>query len=824
MALTDYFKWTQQPTGNAEIMAEEDLVADVDEPPDHRLHQQEKEFKKSTIQRPSSDRTRSLLTKALQSPEAATRPEIHVATDTTRRRSMISNASLASTAELTSDGGLTSPARTNTPSPPLPKATYTSFAPYSLAAKTPINPTISVAKTEAQRVSPAIVANASVSPATEPAVVAKPKPRCISFACGGRKDPVAKPIAPPTPEPTTVSATIPTAEAPKKVCSIRFACGGRKDPVLENTTVPATIATAEAPKKACSVKFACGNTSKSSTSSTEKPSKTDITKVDHPKVSTSTTPKASETIKRTGSRSPSVTRKSPHSSMQSRRSDSSTNTIRKSSQSPVATRSKLKYMDLDEKTIQSSEATRFHEFASEKLQDDDWIRRESENPMKRLTINDTLKMENAIRRLGNEAEEEALEEDEEDDRDENDSDDENDFEEDEEDEDDRDSMRGSDDDASDGNETDNEAGFADSDDESDGGEFAFWTPGRRFAERVTTEASPYRPSAHRTASTSSIDSLNHMSPPQNATEDRKSRRRPIKIRPGTPDLPDSTDFVCGTLDEDRPLEDAYVSCMEARKFARHKRTPQDIDPSFPTSEPEDEEDEHDILEPANDSEENIWLHGKFEDSDEETQGRRRSIANRHKSPAPSPRRLRSPAPSGRRLRSPPPPARRMHSPPSKTRLRSPPPRKLFGHSPKRIHSPPPARTIRSPPASPTFHATSSAIPFAPLGSRPGLTHTKSLPRAPNAFCRQYRASQLAAANGNNQGEGVDGHVRMAIDIVKGLERKRHYRKEKFYKGKGKNQPERRPLPGKGAERMREVGLHMAGKTGAATQAPYMLSA
>ena len=465
---------------------------------------------------------------------------------------------------------------------------------------------------------------------------------------------------------------------------------------------------------------------------------------------------------------------------------------------------------MDEKTLQSSEATRFHEFASGELQEDDWIRKESDNPRARLTISDTLKMENAIRRLGNEAEEEALEDEEDDDdQDENDSD-END------DEDDRDSMDDVDEDGSDGNETDNEAGFADSDDESDGGDFAFWTPGRNIGHRETGEATTYRASAHRAASASSIDSLNHMSPPQN-TDARKSRRRPIKIRPGTPDLPDSTDFVCGTLDEDRPLENAYVSCMEARKFAKHKQTPQDIDPSFPTSEPEDEEDEHDILEPVNDSEENVWLHGKFEDSDEEPQGRRRSVASRRKSPAPSPRRLRSPPPPGRRLHSPPPP---------KTRLRSPPPRKLFGHSPKRVHSPPPARTVRSPPASPTYNATSGAINFAPLGSRPGLTHTKSLPRAPNAFCRQYHASRLAALNGNStDGGDVDGHVRGAIDIVKGLERKRQGRKEKFYKGKGKggkDQAERRPLPGKGAERMRELGLHMAGKTGA--QAPYMMSA
>jgi hypothetical protein len=502
----------------------------------------------------------------------------------------------------------------------------------------------------------------------------------------------------------------------------------------------------------------------------------------------------------------------------------SSSTIRKHSQSPVAARAKAKYIDLDEKTIQSSEATRFHEFASEELQEDDWIRKESENPGKRLTINDTLKMENAIRRLASEAEDEALEEDE-DEADEhgNDSDDENDL--DEDDDNDQDSLEGSDDDATDGNETDNEAGFADSDDESDrDGDYAFWTPGRHFADRDNGEATTYRPSAHRTASASSIDSLAHISLPQNSSEAKKPRRRRrlVKIRPGTPDLPDSTDFVCGTLDEDRPLEDAYVSCMEARKYAKHKRTPQDIDPSFPTSEPEDEEDEHDILAASNDSEENVWLHGKFEE-DEEPHGRRRSLANRRKSPARSPRRLRSPPP-GRRLHSSPPPARRMHSPPPpKARLRSPPPRKLFGHSPKRMHSPPPARTIRSPPASPAYHASSAAISFAPLGSRPGLTHTKSLPRTPNPFCRQYRASQLAAASDNaTDGGETDGRVRKAIDIVKGLERKRHYRKEKFYKGKGKNQPDRRPLPGKGAERMREVGLHMAGKTGA--QAPYMLSA
>jgi hypothetical protein len=60
------------------------------------------------------------------------------------------------------------------------------------------------------------------------------------------------------------------------------------------------------------------------------------------------------------------------------------------------------------------------------------------------------------------------------------------------------------------------------------------------------------------------------------------------------------------------------------------------------------------------------------------------------------------------------------------------------------------------------------------------------------------------------------HVRGAIDIVMGLEQKRQRRKEKFYQKycarKDKAQT-KRPPPGQGAERMRELGLFMAGKAG-----------
>jgi len=757
MGIQNFFAWRTQPAANEPAITDDEIPADVDEPPDRRAPREQSlsGFHKSAV-RLQGERNKSLLTKAFQkNPEMeATKPGIQVSADLTRRRSMMSNASLASTAELTSDGGLTSPARTNTPSPPFPNTTYTSFAPYSLATNSIPPPTTMIAGHNVPEI-------AGTSPRTKP-VEEAPKRRTISFMCDAKKD--AKP--------KTTLAAVPEP-------------------------LPATTNT-EAPRRRCT--FACA---------LPKPSDKSIKTL--PKTNPESKP--SEIQKRVMPESPSISKKSPRIPTPSRPHRESSSTVRHVS--PVAVRAKPKYISTDEDTLEASEATRFNEFASEKIHEDEWIRKDAEVQKAKLTINDTLEKENRIRRLGNEAEEEALEDEEDDDEDGNMSDDEGDSDSQEEMEDVDDIVEGSDFEASDGNETDNEAGFAESDDESDAeGDFAFWTPGKKIRSRAIGEASTYRASAHRAASASSIDSLNHMEPPR---EERRLRRRPIKIRPGTPDLPDSTDFVCGTLDEDRPLEVAYVSCMEARKNAKHKQTPQDIDPSFPTSDPEDEEDERDQVEAAHDSDEHVWLHGKFEESDEEPhQGRRRSIATHRKSPGHSPRRLHSP-----------PPPRRMHSPPPpKQRLRSPPPRKLFGHSPRRMYSPPPARTIRSPPASPTTLGVSHAIAFAPLGSRPGLTHTKSLPRTPNAFCRQYRASRLDAATGNGLDDN-DGPTRGAIDIVKGLEQKRQRRKEKFYQKhcnrKNKQGERPKPQPGKGAERMRELGLLMAGKT-TGTQDPYMMSA
>jgi hypothetical protein len=105
------------------------------------------------------------------------------------------------------------------------------------------------------------------------------------------------------------------------------------------------------------------------------------------------------------------------------------------------------------------------------------------------------------------------------------------------------------------------------------------------------------------------------------------------------------------------------------------------------------------------------------------------------------------------------------------------------------------------------------IAFRNLAFRPGLAQTKSLPRNPGIFPALSKARKLKFG-GFEDGQT---HVRGAIDIVKGLEKKRQRRKEKYfqkyYNRARKEKAPKRPPPGQGAERMRELGLLMAGKVG-----------
>ncbi|CAG8376487.1 unnamed protein product [Penicillium salamii] len=422
--------------------------------------------------------------------------------------------------------------------------------------------------------------------------------------------------------------------------------------------------------------------------------------------------------------------------------------------------------------FEESEATRFHEFASSMDEDDEWVNKEADYTEK-ITLNDCMKKEMAIRRLGEQAEEEALEEEDDDVEDLADDD-----------------STVHDFSSDDGNESDNEAGFAESDESDDeGSDYEFWAPSLATPE-PTSQPIESRPAMERRASNTSFDSMEDhpkwLPAPVNISSRRPSKvSTSIRIRPRTPNLPDSTDFVCGTLDEDRPLEAAYKSCLEQRRLSKQIPIPQDIDPSFPTSDPEDEEDEEPSQEELSDI------------PSEPSRGRAEGDARKH-----SPR----------------------HSP---KRLMSPPPRRAGRTSPKRLKSPPPRVRAKSPIPSkwqfteemPTVESP-EGLNISHLVQRRPLVRTKSLPRTPNPFFtgldKDHRWKSIPALSESPEREHSrtrELHTRGPVDIVEGLEKKRQKRKEKFWRQHcrkaAKEQLGKRPIPGHGATRMKELGLEVA---------------
>ncbi|KAK3380071.1 GTP-binding protein SAR1 [Lasiosphaeria ovina] len=721
-ANSNVLAWTASQSANVEPSAEDDAGGDADEPPERSslVSPNSNQFPRAPVRRGSEHH--SLLTKALQS-HSDDDVDSGSLRGIRRRRSITSNFSLAST-ELTCDTGTTTPARTNSPSPPLQDM---GFVPIVIrdAKNIPLSGT-------AQRLK-------------DPAVQALEKKRCISFACAARPKPDENVSVFQAPKATTEAARV--QEAPKRP-SIKFACAAQAPLKAPLTQDQDALATTPKPK-------ALPSTPNVTPPSLQKP------------------------------RSPSTVR--CFRIMMPRRP----------SQSLVAVRAK-KWLTANSKDLQS-ECARFHEFASDEPIEDDWIRRDDPSSKPKLTIYDTLEKENAIRKLGKEAEEEAELEDDEDGEEEDEDEDENSREDDDEDNLDNEIGNGEaenknnvdleyrwDDDASDGYKTDNEVGFADSDSEDD--DLVLWTT-RKAGHHSLSGATPVQRRSSVGEHSDSSDFSSHKSRMRHARS-RRRRARPVMFRPGTPELPDSTDFVCGTLDEDRPLEEAYISCVAARKRNKHQIIPQDIDPSFPTSEPEDEAEEL-YKKGFCDSDDHLWLHGELEGIHDE----RERLGRKKKSERASPMRCRSPPP------------KRRPSPAPKARGRSPP--RLFDRqSPRRLRSPPPLQVAaKSPQASPV--QSGRVIAFKSLAFRPGLTHTKSLPRAPAMF-------PLAKGRKTKAGTTTtkESHIRGAIDIVKGLEQKRQRRREKFYqkycnRARKEKAQLKRPPPGQGAERMREVGLFMA---------------
>lgn len=563
----------------------------------------------------------------------------------------------------------------------------------------------------------------------------------------------------------------------RKRC-ITFACGKKEN----TTTAPSEQKPAEPPTRVRAVKFACNvNTT---------PKKPRIGSPPPPPRTPKATPRA-------------------HRDSDSTVKNDSPKTVRKVG--PMYGHSRKFSASSD---ICRREATRFHEFASSEEEIEEWTQEQTCHKT-RLTVRDTLTIENGLRRLGEEVEEEALEDEENDDVEEDDEDlddDDDDLEdedededvEDEDDEDDAVSVASYKTVSTAGFQTDDEGGFAVSDDESDAGsDYQWWAPGRSSAVAFGDQPEHIRPSAgHRSLSDSSTESLTSATGSARMFHKAKKspkHRKAVAIRPHSPELPDSTDFVCGTLDEDRPLEAAYYSALEQRRAAKHKAVPQDIDPTFPTSDPELEDDEDDvdveIQAKEDESDQHMLMHGQL-DQIHEVGGRGRSRAGSKRSPRPSPK-----------------------------RLRSPPPRRAGCHSPKRPRSPAPVSRLRSPAPNrrPCLTATSKAhqakIHCAKMGNGHIPTLAASLPRPSTVFNDTHEDDEESESH-------TDTLKRGPMDIKAGTALKRQRRKEKLYMKHCRKQckeKERRPAPGRGVERMKEMGLGLAAYRGKKAEPVHVLS-
>ncbi|TKA75931.1 hypothetical protein B0A55_05873 [Friedmanniomyces simplex] len=767
---------------NAGMDHSEDMIAEVDEEPDERkqwtpakLHDT---YTKTRPTQQLHSRRESLLTRQLHSEtEHSDEDHPHQPPRTLSTHSTWSNPSNASTAELTSDDGRSMPSPATSP-PLAPTQAYNAMVVREKSLDKHVR-IVGQEETLAQ-------SGAGAEKTLEATLGRK---RCIMFACRGKDE--AKPE---TPSPTSAPALPQPAPAspPKRKCAIKFACpmlSNSKVKVVEAVPVKRPVSPPTPQRRSSALQVELASKSHRGSDST-------------------------------------VTHASPKSVRKSLTAINVPTTTSTEAPRPSSTRKQSN--DSDET---GTEAMRFHEFASSEDEPEEWIT-EASCHRSRLTIDDTLKKEIDIRKVCEEVDEEVLEEDDDEEADGDGVDEaeglDNDEDEEANDDEDQDEEEDEDDESDAGFHSDDEHGFAASDSEGEDSDHEWWRPGGSTAA-TSTEHLDRLSIQHKGDDKVVAASLNSMSSGQLSPRSfkRPSYRRhrnharslaiPIDHTVENDELPDSTDFVCGTLDEDRPLEQAYLNRMKDLEAAKHKARPQDIDPTFPTSDPEmDEEDDEDLEDPEESEQEENMMHGSMDELHEGSTLRRRPSPHRratshmHRSPPP-PARHPSPAPTKRHTKH--------HSPPPLTKrvsARSPPPRRLFGQSPRRGKSPaphhrmtsPPNSRISSPSAATTFINTSKA-----LAERPQLTHTASLPRGGFLLSRlgQNRSDDGEASD--TAGANNDVPKRGAIDIVKGLEKKRQRRREKMYqkmcaKAAAKGEKAYKVKPGKGCERMREVGLQL----------------
>ncbi|KAK6351549.1 hypothetical protein TWF718_004708 [Orbilia javanica] len=396
---------------------------------------------------------------------------------------------------------------------------------------------------------------------------------------------------------------------------------------------------------------------------------------------------------------------------------------------------------------------RFYEFASsvdESVQS--WMNA-PQFPARLLKVDCLLEKERQIRKLSEEVEEDENNDDEDNLELEDDDEEDDGYKEDEEDDEDDDEYEiWSDSDNDDEEEEDDEEGHGDSDDEEE--DVFIHGAGTAIPDRKAD-----RPSCCRNSSDSSFASVHdRKSGLCSFQRERRTHARPI--RPSTPELPDSTDFVPGTFDEDKVLEDFYLSCMEDRKSMNKVVRPQDIDPSFPEGGDDDEEEE---------------------EEEAERPARRRRGSNVS---------VRSPTPN-RRLRSPPPMSRRG------SRAMSPGKRR-------------PSFTSKSPPP----QSRMGRLRFDLQANRASLARSTSLPR--HGLCSRRR--HCLSSTSPKPSKAIPFRKRCALDIVKGLESKRMRRRENVY-----GRREYKAEAGEGVEKMREIGIMGRERVGANPAPKWMLS-
>ena len=741
---------------------------ETDEPPDERRQEVYTKIK-SDEQRWA--RRESLLTRQLHSEtehsdedRAVPCPPRAMSTQSTW-----SNPSAASTAELTSDDGRSVPSPAI--SPPLLPTTY-SIIPVQ---DKPLERKAFIAGAEKAGTN-----DKSTNGPEQSVEATLGRKRCVMFACRGKEEAKSKPK---TPSPTCAPAPVESAaqSPPKRKCMIKFAC-----PSKGQAETKIAVAGAKRPVSP------------------------------PPPQRRSSGLKAEGAVKQHRGSDSTVTHASPKS-------------VRKApaaSSSPVATTEPKMQQNISgtsshDSDAESTEATRFHEFASSEDEPEEWTK-EVSCYRRRLTVDDTLQKEIVIRRACEEVEEEAEEEEDEDDEEpEAEAEELDELDDDADDQEDEDAES----DHSDaGFHSDDEEGFAASDSEGEDSDYEWWKPGGSSAATSMEQLDRMHSVQHKFDEDVLASSANSVSSGNLSARSFKRRSQPrrkdnvrthaitIEPRDQADELPDSTDFVCGTLDEDRPLEQAFIDRRDKLEAAKHRARPQDIDPTFPTSDPEmDEEDDDDLVDSSGSDGENM-VHGGMDDESEMdgTNTLRRLPSNRQKGKA----RARSPAPPVRQ-RSPHPSKRtnKHHSPPPpKHAARSPPPRKLFGGSPRRARSPAPNARMTSPPNT-RRSSPSAAVAFMEsskaLAERPQLTHTASLPRRGGPLLGRLGRDRES----DHENDDVVVPKRGAIDIVKGLEKKRQRRREKMWQKMcaakaGKGEKAYKVKPGRGCERMREVGLQL----------------